>query len=142
MSNSTKEIAKTRHEQLADAERKIHQASRDTVESIRIIGAELTKIEEQELYEVMGKNDFEEYVTICLRLDYQLARAWMRASSALALIDEQKLQLPYNQSQVLKLTKLKTPEVLVGVWQKILDFCDREKKVVTYELVREAVQAA
>lgn len=139
MSN-VKEL-KTRHDQLLDAERKIQQASRDTVESIRIIGQELTKIEEQELYEVMGKNDFQEYVEVCLRLDYRMARAWMRASQALSLLDKEKLQLPYNQSQVLELTKLKTPEVLVGVWQKILDFCDKEKKVVTFDLVRDAVAA-
>jgi hypothetical protein len=31
--------------------------------------------------------------------------------------------------------------VLVGVWQKILDFCDREKKTVTYDMVRDAVAA-
>ena len=138
---STLKVEKTRHEQLAEAERKIQQASRDTVQSIRIIGQELTKIEEEELYEVMGKNDFQEYVEFHLRLDYRMARAWMRASQALSLLDQQKLQLPYNQSQVLELTKLKTPEVLVGVWQKILDFCDREQKVVTYDMVRDAVAA-
>lgn len=140
MSNVTpKAVEKSRHDQLLDAERKIQQASRDTVESIRIIGQELTKIEDEELYEVMGRNDFQEYVENSLRLDYRMARAWMRASQALDLLDKEKLQLPYNQSQVMELTKLKSPEVLVGVWQKILDFCDKEKKVVTFDLVRDAV---
>lgn len=138
---STLKVEKSRHDQLLDAERRIQQASRDTVESIRIIGQELTKIEEEELYEVMGRNDFQEYVEEHLKLDYRMARAWMRASQALSLLDKEKLQLPYNQSQVLELTKLKTPAVLVGVWQKILDFCDREKKVVTFDLVQKAVAA-
>lgn len=138
---STLKIEKSRHDQLVDAERKIQQASRDTVESIRIIGQELTKIEEQELYEVLGKNDFQEYVEFHLKLDYRMARAWMRASQALSLLDEQKLQLPYNQSQVLELSKLKSPEVLVGVWQKVLDYCDKEKLVVTVDIVKDAVTA-
>lgn len=141
MSNVIAKEQKTRHEQLAEAERKIAQASRDTVESIRIIGQELTRIEDEELYEVMGKNDFQEYVEVCLKLDYRMARAWMRASQALSLLNQEKLQLPYNQSQVLELAKLKTPEVLVGVWQKILDFCDKERKVPTFDLVRDAVEA-
>lgn len=142
MSTSAKEIAKTRQEQLAEAEQKIHQASRDTVESIRVIGRELTKIENESLYEVMGENDFQEYVEVHLRLDYHLARAWMRASSALDLLDRQKLQLPYNQSQVLELSKLKTPEMLIGVWQKILTFCTKEKQAITHDMVRNAVSAA
>jgi hypothetical protein len=132
---------KTRHEQLADAERRIQQASRDTVDSIRIIGHELTRIEEEQLFEVMGRNDFQEYVEVHLRLDYRMARAWMRASDALAILDEQKLQLPYNQSQVLELSKLTKPEILVGVWQKILDFCDRENRQLTFDVVRTAVEA-
>lgn len=140
MSNA-KTVEKSRHDQLLDAEQKIQQASRDTVESIRIIGNELTRIEENELYEVLGKNDFQEYVEVCLRLDYRMARAWMRAATALTLLDKEKLQLPYNQSQVLELTKLKSPEMLVGVWRKILDFCDEKKKVVTFELVKDAVAA-
>jgi hypothetical protein len=132
---------KTRHEQLADAERRIQQASRDTVDSIRIIGHELTRIEEEQLFEVMGRNDFQEYVEVHLRLDYRMARAWMRASEALTILDQQKLQLPYNQSQVLELSKLTKPEILVGVWQKILDFCDRENRQLTFDMVRTAVEA-
>lgn len=142
LKNPAKDLAKSRHQQLVDAENKIHAASRDTVESIRIIGQELTRIEKDELYEVMGRNDFQEYVEFSLKFDYQLARAWMRASAVLDLLDQQKLQLPYNQSQVLELMKLKTPEVQATVWQKILDFCDREKKIITVQLVRDTVTAA
>lgn len=141
MSNVITKAEKTRHEELAEAERRIQQASRDTVESIRIIGEELTRIEDEELFEVMGRNTFQEYVEHHLRLDYRMARAWMRASQALAILNKEKLQLPYNQSQVLELTKLKTPEVLVGVWQKILDFCESNKKVVTFDLVQRTVEA-
>lgn len=141
MSNVISKEQKTRHEQLAESERRIQQATRDTVESIRIIGAELTRIEDEELYEVLGRNDFQEYVEIHLKFDYRMARAWMRASQALGLLHQQKLQLPYNQSQVLELAKLKEPEVLVGVWKKILDFCDKENKVPTFELVRDTVEA-
>jgi hypothetical protein len=143
MSNTTiveKDATKTRHDALAECELRIAKASKDTVESIRIIGRELIKIEEGELFEVMGKNDFQEYVEHCLKYDYRLARFCMRASPALELIKEQKLQLPYTQSQVVELIKIKEPETMLGLWQKILDYCDKEQATASYDMVRDAVE--
>jgi hypothetical protein len=133
--------AKTRHDALAECELKIARASTDTVESIRIIGRELLKIEKEELFECMGKNDFREYVEHCLRIDYGLARTWMRASPVLEALKAQKLQLPYSQSQVLELIKIKDTETMTGLWRSILDYCDKEQAVASYDMVRQAVEA-
>jgi hypothetical protein len=132
--------AKTRHDALAECELKIARASTDTVESIRIIGKELLKIEKEQLFEVMGKNDFREYVEHCLRIDYGLARSWMRASPVLEALKGQKLQLPYSQSQVIELIKIKDTETMMGLWRRILDYCDKEQVSASYDMVRGAVE--
>jgi len=134
-------LAATKEEELAEAENRIHRASRDTIESLRIIGRELNRIKDEALYEVMGKHDFKEYVTDHLRMDFRQASMFMRASLALDRLESEKLQLPYNQSQAIELAKLRKPEVQVGVWRKVLDFCDKEHAVATFRLVRDAVYA-
>jgi hypothetical protein len=135
-----KDATKNRHDALAECELKIARASTDTVESIRIIGKELLKIEKEELFECMGKNTFDEYVEHCLRIDYRLARSWMRASPILEALKSQKLQLPYSQSQVLELIKIKDMETMMGLWRRILDYCDKEQAVASYDMVRGAVE--
>lgn len=132
--------ADSRHEALDQCELKIAKASRDTVESIRVIGHELIKIETEALHEAYNGCDFKDYVEIRLRFDYKMARVWMRACLALDAIDAEKLQLPYNQSQVIELAKLSNDDLL-PTWMAVLDHADKERKSVTYELVKAAVDS-
>lgn len=139
MSNTA--LVKSKRDQLLESELRIQEATHDTIESVRTIGNELIKIETEELFEVMGKNDFKEYVEECLKFDYTVARIWMRAAPALELIDKQKLQLPYSQSQVVELVKLKEPNELIDVWGKVLHVSEEEKRPITTAMVRGAVAA-
>jgi hypothetical protein len=136
-----KQTEQSRHEALTQAELRIKKASADTLESIRIIGRELIRIETESLWEVQGRGDFKEYVEYHLRLSWDLARRWMRVSLAFDLLEAAKLELPINESQVIELAKIKEPEKLVVVWEKILDFAAQNRATLTYDLVREAVTA-
>jgi hypothetical protein len=133
--------AQSRHDALLECETRIAKASKDTVESVLVIGSELRKIREGELYEVTGITDFESYVEFKLHMDPVLAHRWMKASKALEVLDQQRLQLPYNESQVTELVKLKEPGQIVTIWQRILAYCHEKNIVASYDLVREAVKA-
>jgi hypothetical protein len=131
----------SRQDALLESELKIKRATRDTVDSLRIIGRELIKIEEQELYEVMGGNDFQEYVEFHLQFDMRFARQMMRGSLVLDQLERAQLPPPENQSTVFELAKLREPETQSVVWGKVLDFCEKQNQRATYDLVRDAVAA-
>jgi hypothetical protein len=132
-------VQQSRHDALAQAELKIKKASADTLDSIRIIGRELIGIEEDNLWEIEGYDDFKTYVEIHLHFSWDLAKRWMRVSQAFDLLDQAKLQLPINESQVIELAKIKEPGTLVAVWERILDFATANKAALTHDLVRGAV---
>jgi hypothetical protein len=124
---------------LQECEEKMRTGFRRGVEASRLIGEQLRKIDEQELWSDAGCMSFTDYIKNRLPMDPRSARRLMIFSRIADIFEERQLALPEYESQAVPLGKL-ADDTLVEVWQRVQTACHRRGEPITVFAVQQAVE--
>lgn len=123
---------------LEECELKINNAWHKGIEASFVIGRELEKIRNQELFRALGFESFHAYVKE--RQDPRSMRRQIAVLGTVQALKAANLPLPANESQVVELARL-DDEIQPLVWQRLLTLRDKDpEKPITVDRVRAAVE--
>jgi hypothetical protein len=126
------------HLALEECENKISQAFGRVLKDTRIMGRELGKIRDRELYRARHCEDFEEYCTDAMGYDMSSVYRVLKIAEIVQRLEDLGLQLPNNESQVYALAKL-APELQGAVWKRIMDEQQSKDEAVSVEIIKREV---
>jgi hypothetical protein len=131
---------------LEAAEKKIFQAFRRGLDASRIMGTELRKIHDQELFTAKMNPETGEpwnwtgYVFNVLGWDVRSTNRILNIAGTVDRLEDAQLKLPDNESQVAELARLKEPEAQLKVWEKVVRAAEYKDWPITVSMVRVAVE--
>ena len=124
--------------QLEACEKRIFSAFRRGLEATCDIGRELITIDTNQLYNLRGYKNLNNYAERELRMDQKAVGRSMDILGAHQRLQLAGVDLPNNESQLVELARLPEEQV-VPVWEKLVNACDKKDVPVTVALVRAAV---
>jgi hypothetical protein len=124
---------------LETCEKKIADAIRRGMEAYITIGAELSKIERDRLWELRTPEGFENYCNVFSPWDYRAVREMQLCSATGKRLKEAGLPLPDEKSQLLELACL-PEEHQAPLWDELLGYCRKNEWAVSFNRVKKSVE--
>ena len=112
---------------------------RQQLEASALVGAQLVRIRERELYRTTGCDSFELYCRKYLELNRDQVRRYLQLHEVVETIRAANMELPANETQAVMLAKIPRTR-LTACWRVVLEVCIREEIALSETVVRRAVR--
>ena len=140
MVNLTQEPGESDAEQMLErCEVALYAGLRREMEAGAVVGAQLQKIRENQLYRAAECKTFETYCRQYLEMSREAVDRFLVIHEVVETLANAGLQLPFGETQTHLLSKIPRDR-WEGFWRTVLSYCAREEMVPSDGMVRRGVR--